>query len=175
MRRLTHGRGEGARPAWSADGRWIYFSSDRSGAIDIWRMAADGSDPVQITKHGGSVALASPDGQHVYYKRILNSGPIYEISPDGSGDTEVVSEEVYAVLTYATTTSGLWFVGPPTIARPYWSVRMLRFADRRIVEAARMDVPPDGVGLSVSPDERYVLFTKADLSGNDLWLVDNFR
>ena len=115
-------------------------------------MTADGEDPIQITKHGGSVVLASPDGRHLYYKRISNSGPIYEISLDGSGDTEVVSEVAYAVLPFATTTSGLWFVGPPTSARPYWSVRMLRFADRRIVEAARMDGRPDGTGLSVSPD-----------------------
>jgi len=32
-----------------------------------------------------------------------------------------------------------------------------------------------GPGLSVSPDERYVLVTKPDLRGADLMLVERFR
>jgi hypothetical protein len=34
---------------------------------------------------------------------------------------------------------------------------------------------PDGLQLSVSPDERYVLLTRLDSSGTDLQLVNNFR
>jgi hypothetical protein len=54
-------------------------------------------------------------------------------------------------------------------------VRMLRFADRQIVEAVKLDSVPGALNLSVSPDERYVLLTKPDTSGTDLLLVNNFR
>ena len=175
VRQLTKTPGEDARPAWSADGRSIYFSSDRSGRSEIWRLPAQGGDPVQVTKQGGDAALASPDGQHLFYKRNSTSGPIYESRPDGSGETEVISEFTYAALTYAVTRSGVWFVGIPDNDRPYWSIRVLRFADRRVAEAARLDFRPDGLQLSLSPDEKHALLTRRDESGTDLLLVDNFR
>lgn len=36
-------------PAWSANGRWIYFTSNRTGENQIWKIAADdndGSEPI---------------------------------------------------------------------------------------------------------------------------------
>jgi serine/threonine protein kinase/Tol biopolymer transport system component len=173
MQRLTQRPGDDARPAWSADGRSIYFSSDRGGSNEIWRMRADGGDAVQITRHGGSAALVSADGQHLYYRRT-DSSAIFQIGTDGTGDAEIVPAPVYATLTYAVTRSGLWFVGYPDSAHPYWSLRLRRFSDGRTIELARMD-RPDGLQLSVSPDERHVLLTRLDSSGTDLQLVNNFR
>src|SRR5262249_48908332 len=47
-------------PAWSRDGRWIYFGSTRSGAVQIWKMPADGGKPIQITKGGGADPWEGP-------------------------------------------------------------------------------------------------------------------
>jgi serine/threonine protein kinase len=174
VRQLTRTPGEDARPAWSADGRSIFFSSDRNGRNEIWRMPAEGGDAVQITQNGGAVVVVSRDGQHLYYKRHLDTGPIYDIHPDGTGDQEIVAERTFAVLPYTVTASGLWWVSPPIDGRNYWSLRMLRFADRKIVEAAKLEFP-SALNISVSPDEHYVLLTKADTSGTDLLLVNDFR
>jgi hypothetical protein len=43
------------------------------------------------------------------------------------------------------------------------------------VDAAKITERPDGLALSISPDERYALLTKLDTSGSDLLLVNNFR
>ena len=39
--------------SYSKDGLWIYFSTDRSGSWQIWRMAADGSQAEQLSQAGG--------------------------------------------------------------------------------------------------------------------------
>jgi antitoxin (DNA-binding transcriptional repressor) of toxin-antitoxin stability system len=52
-------------------------------------MPAEGGDAVQITRHGGTVALVSADGQRLYYRRAA-AGAISEIGADGTGDAEVV-------------------------------------------------------------------------------------
>ena len=174
VKQLTRTPGEDARPAWSHDGRWIYFSSDRTGRSEIWRMSADGGEPGQITRNGGVVVVASSDGQHLFYKRSMNSGPIYDIHPDGTGDTVFVAETTFAVLPYTTTASGLWWLSSPIDGRSYWSLRMLRFADRKFVEAAKLEFG-SSLNVSVSPDEHYLLMTKGDTSGTDLLLVNNFR
>jgi acylaminoacyl-peptidase len=39
----------GTGPRWSADGRWLYFLSSRSGTRQLWRVRADGSERRQMT------------------------------------------------------------------------------------------------------------------------------
>ena len=51
---------------------------------------------------------------------------------------------------------------------------MLRFADRKIVEAAKLEFN-SSLNISVSPDEHYLLMTEPDRSGSDLLLVNDFR
>ena len=61
-------------PSWSADGTQIAFASNAGGDEEIWRMAADGTGPVQLTDDldadrgptwspsGASIAFASGSG-----------------------------------------------------------------------------------------------------------------
>src|SRR5262245_64842533 len=37
-------------PAWSPDGRWVYFTSTRSGSSQVWRIATSGGEAEQVTK-----------------------------------------------------------------------------------------------------------------------------
>ena len=47
----------------------IYFNSDRTGLMQIWRMKPDGSDPEQITKDNFNnwFAHPSPNGRWLAY------------------------------------------------------------------------------------------------------------
>ena len=65
-RRLTFDPGEDSIPSFSTDGRFIYFTSKRSGVFEIWKMPVSGGDAEQVTRNGGVVALESKDG-HLYY------------------------------------------------------------------------------------------------------------
>jgi len=54
---LTSGEAEDAAPGWSADGKWVYFGSNRSGKWQVWRVSAAGGAAEQMTLGGGYVAM----------------------------------------------------------------------------------------------------------------------
>lgn len=64
---LTTGNGISDDPDYSADGKWIYFNSDRGGSMQIWKMRPDGSGAEQVTRdeYGNWTPHPSPDGQSV--------------------------------------------------------------------------------------------------------------
>jgi dipeptidyl aminopeptidase/acylaminoacyl peptidase len=49
-RRLTTHPEKDFQPAFSSDGRWIYFLSTRSGSGQVWRIAPTGGEAEQVTK-----------------------------------------------------------------------------------------------------------------------------
>ena len=50
VRRLTTHPDNDTEPAWTRDGKWIYFMSTRSGSSQVWRIAAGGGEAEQVTK-----------------------------------------------------------------------------------------------------------------------------
>jgi Tol biopolymer transport system component/DNA-binding winged helix-turn-helix (wHTH) protein len=78
LRPLTSSRTYDARPRYSTDGKWIYFTSTRSGDYQIWRMRADAPDAdaaaTQMTRQGGIEAEESPDGRYLYYAKRNRAG-----------------------------------------------------------------------------------------------------
>src|SRR5262249_49806733 len=119
-RNLTAHAGGHFRPAWSPDGAWIAFSSDRDSPnlrrpdgfetiqrTEIYLMRADGSDVRQLTHTGtyaGSPSFSADGKQVVYYtasfkdviaisdpRRQRATTQIAVINVDGSGERTVTS------------------------------------------------------------------------------------
>ncbi len=63
-RQLTTHRAIDTEGTWSPDGRYIYFTSDRSGGPQIYRILANGGSPERVTFEGSYNARPrlSPDG-----------------------------------------------------------------------------------------------------------------
>ncbi|HXG91941.1 MAG TPA: hypothetical protein VNN73_06170 [Blastocatellia bacterium] len=53
-------------------------------------------------------------------------------------------------------------------------VKFFSFATQRVTRVTVMERPP-ALGLTVSPDERWLLYTQRDVESQTLMLVENFR
>lgn len=120
VRRLTRAPGDDSHPHWSADGKRIFFNSARATPdhkaewtrqwIDIYSMAADGSDVRRLTdcKNVCTYPVPSPDGRFVVHRRVTATlGLTWELDPiirnsevfvtalDGSGSINVSNSMAY--------------------------------------------------------------------------------
>lgn len=94
--RLTSGMAHDAQPRWSPDGQWIAYISDRSGGNNLWLIAADGSDTLQLSKTSDDMYVSpewTPDGNYVAVTRSVSGGPkIYLYHKDGGNGIQMVRE-----------------------------------------------------------------------------------
>ena len=67
--RLTTAKGLDDGPEYTRDGQYIYFNSERTGHMQIWRMRADGSEQEQVTfgEDNDWFPHISPDGQWMVF------------------------------------------------------------------------------------------------------------
>ena len=56
-------------PAWSPDGQWIVFTSERNGSADLYRVKPDGTGLQRLTTNRAyeDQADVSPDGQKLAF------------------------------------------------------------------------------------------------------------
>ncbi len=174
-RRLTTDTANDVVPSWSNDGRWIYFSSNRTGRRQVWKAPAEGGPAVQVTQNGGFAAFESPDGQFVYYAKFTEPG-IWRVPVEGGEETLVLDLLQPGFWGYwAVVEEGIYFLNVKTKPRP--AIEFYRFATRQVTRVFVPEKDPDygSPGLAVSPDGSWILYVQADRLESDLMLVENFR
>ncbi|MFT6816341.1 MAG: hypothetical protein ACJATT_000137 [Myxococcota bacterium] len=83
VRRLTADNALDIHPRWSADGRWLYFSSDRSGIPNIYAIEVQTERLYQITnvETGAFAPFPHPTGKDMAYSQWGNRGWEVRILP----------------------------------------------------------------------------------------------
>jgi len=157
--------------SYSVDGKTLYFTSDRSGRNEVWRQPIGGNTAEQVTTAGGNAPTLSPDGAWIYYAKEDQRAGLWRM-PVGGGAEIRVSPSLYRY-NYVVTPSAIYYMTQASLTDRA-VIRRIDAATGRQKDVLQLDKPPD-LGLTLSPDGRFLLFTKVDYSGSDLMLVENFR
>ncbi|MGQ0736436.1 MAG: S41 family peptidase [Acidobacteriota bacterium] len=88
VRRITVHRARDVYPRFSPDGKWIAFSSDRNGGMDVFIVPVEGGVPTQLTYHSTDDTLLAwtPDSKTVLFasNRAEDFTPkLYTVGLDG--------------------------------------------------------------------------------------------
>jgi len=169
------------RPSWSPSGRFIYFSSDRSGGINIWRapVKADGTlngSLQQVTTGAGQdVEVAvSPDSKRLAYATLRQNADIWRlpVSPQ-TGLTNGTPEAV--ISTTREDSRGAWSPDGNMVAfnsdragdMNVWLFTLADSNTRLLTTGHGGDFQPNW-----SPDEKRIAFFSSRSGSPNIWEVD---
>jgi Tol biopolymer transport system component/DNA-binding winged helix-turn-helix (wHTH) protein len=170
-RTLISDQNNNVRPAWSLDGKWIYFASDRTGDYQIWKMPSAGGTPEQITRNGGLDAIVSPDGRHLYYAKPASVQGIWEVPFEGGPEIKVV--ERGRSLSFDVADAGIFIMDAS--AKPQVTVEMYSFASRKLVPVAWLPPGVTSPYVTVTRDGRSLLYTRVDHRTSDIEMLPGVR
>jgi Tol biopolymer transport system component/DNA-binding winged helix-turn-helix (wHTH) protein len=170
---LTAGDFNDILPRWSPDGRWIYFGSNRSGAWQIWRVPSVGGTAEQVTRQGGFVGVASLDGQWLYFAKDDAAG-IWRVPIGGGDEQQIVNQPANGYWGYwDLVKNGIYYLDQST------SPAAIGFADLNGGHRVKLHTldhnPPPFAGITVAPDESFLLYNEETELGSHITLVDGFR
>jgi TolB protein len=114
--RLTTAKGLDDGPEYSPDGKYIYFNSERTGHMQIWRMRQDGSEQEQVFSDDSNnwFPHISPDGKWMVFLT-------YDKSVTGHPENKDVLLRVMSLSDKKIGILATLFGGQGTINVPSWS------------------------------------------------------
>lgn len=162
-------------PAWSSDGQFVYFASDRAGHIEIWRTPAAGGQPEQVTQHGGFEVFPTPDGRFLYYTKGQEIHGMWRLRIGADGAREEFVPELKAVARHRYwhgAREGIYFLDLRDR-----NIRLFSFSTRQLTVFAPAPNPPVPRyrGFTVAPDGRSFLYMQYDVRRSAIMLADGIR
>ena len=177
-RRLTQDPSEEINPCFDQSGENVYFSSSRTGTIQLFRVPFRGGPAVQVTKGGGYTCQASADGKYIYYlqERSAANG-LWRI--DLAGGREEMVFPTLQNRNWKLLSDGVYFLdvgdrsaGAGGAVRG--EAKFYRFSTRRVEKLGFSTPRPiPAVGIDVSADRKWVYFPMMDRERSELQLTEN--
>lgn len=174
-RQLTTDLTNEAVPSYSRDGRWIYFASDRGASWNVWKMPAEGGPATQVTRNGGFFASESPDGQYLYYAKAEDARGLWRVPLSGGSGEKVLDSPPPGFWGYwAISADGIYYLDEPA-PRARIRFRNFRTGSDSVVKVMSNAARIGSLGMSLSSDEKAIVFVQLDQFTSDLMLVEDFH
>jgi eukaryotic-like serine/threonine-protein kinase len=164
---LTRGSSIDRQPAYSPDGKWVVFSSNRSGNLDLWAISTESGTVRRVTDDAAEDwdPGFTPDGSKILWSSNRTGAfEIWAAETDGSGSRQVSHDGVDAE--NPTMTPDGWVVytsGGPQGG--IWKVRLDGTQPTRFLPGANMLTP------DVSPDGRWVSYVETTTGARNILRV----
>jgi dipeptidyl aminopeptidase/acylaminoacyl peptidase len=175
-RRITGNVGDQTAPTWSRDGKWIYFSDNRAGGRDIWRVPATSGPAERVTRTGtGFLAYETADATSLLYQPKFGDSALLAMPLAGSGALRPLVDCVRPAAFAVAGRTIVYVACAPGTSPPLRALDTVTGRDQLLGTLEHF--PPDtlGIGLAVSPDGKSILFRGLMRRGGDLMLIENFR
>jgi Tol biopolymer transport system component len=172
--RLTHEPSTEFAEGFSRDGRFVYFSSDRTGLSQIWRMPVGGGPAIQATQGWGHRATESWDGRFLYYWHP--GGEIWRVPVAGGDETPVV-RGIDFLAGWDLSSAGIYYAssrGTGPFSQEY-TIRYLDLQSGHTETLFKREGSFWHWSLGVSPDEKWILYGEQPAPQSELMLIENFR
>ena len=167
-----------ADPDWSADGKWIAFTSDRSGNNDLWIKPVDGGEALQVTTDPANdrVPRWSPDGTSlVFHSDRRGHWNLWTISPfEGEATATWITADVDSVASRVF--PGSWspdgtrvvIVSQRGGGTHLWIIPATGGEAQQLTTGRQADWDPDW-----SPDGQWIVYSSAPSPGPgaSIWIV----
>ena len=81
---------------WSPDGKFLIYTGQRDGELDIYRIPISGREEIALTSAKGvdDGPEFTPDGKYIYFNSTrAGTMQIWRMKPDGSNQEQVTNDE----------------------------------------------------------------------------------
>lgn len=174
MHAVTSGNYENMVPGWSRNGTDVYFASNRTGSLQVWRRQLATGRETQVTHHGGFAAFESYDAKTLYYSRFEGGG-IWSM-PVGGGEERRVTDALHKGYWghFAVTDAGLYLLNSEAAPKP--TLMFYNFQTRLLTRVLQLQGPSPGApNLAASRDGQTLWSTQQPARHSSVAMAENFQ
>jgi eukaryotic-like serine/threonine-protein kinase len=153
---LTRGTGTDRQPAFSPDGEWVAFSSNRSGNLEIWEISRKTGAVRRLTEDPADDwdPGFTPDGRLIWSSGRSGHLEIWIADADGSAPRRLTDDGTDAQNPTATPDGWIVYCSAHEKKAGLWKVRVDGSQATQLVTSHDTNLP------DVSPDGRYVAYVR---------------